>query len=90
MPRTMGARWGVNRNGGAEALLHLGGVAVVEQAVGHEILVDGGEVEVVLRGPAGSRGAAGRVHDQCRCPVRRQFSAPASTSGARASRAAVG
>ena len=43
----MGARWGVNSTGRPEALLHLGGVPVVEQAVGGEVLVDRGEVEVL-------------------------------------------
>ena len=48
---------------GPEDLLHLGGVAVGQQAVGHEVLVDRPEVQRVLGRAPGSRDARGRIDD---------------------------
>ena len=64
MPRFIGARCGVNSTWAAEVLLDLGRVAVVEQAVGVEVLVDGAERVVGLGGPAGAGDAAGGVDDE--------------------------
>ena len=44
-----GGQVGREQHGGAEALLHLRGVPVVEQAVGHEVFVHRAEVEVLGR-----------------------------------------
>ena len=41
-----------------------GGVTVIEEAVGDEILVDRAEVEALLGRPTGSRDPAGGIHDQ--------------------------
>ena len=55
MPRLIGARCGVNSTWAPVVLLDLGRVAVVEQAVGGEVLVDGAEQRCVLRAPARRR-----------------------------------
>ena len=47
-----------------EVLLDLRRVAVVEQAVGVEVLVDGAERGVGLGGPTGARDATRRIHDE--------------------------
>ena len=48
---------------GVEVLLDLGGVAVVEEAVGVEVLVDGAEGRVGLRAATGAGDPAGGVDD---------------------------
>ena len=49
---------------GSETLLHLGGVPVVEEPVGDEVLVHRPEVEVVLRSPAGPGDPAGGIDEE--------------------------
>ena len=48
---------------GAQDLLHFGGVAMGQQAVGHEVLVDGPEVQGVGGGPPGPGGPRGGIDD---------------------------
>ena len=66
MPRTIGARCGVKSTSAAEDLLHLGGVAVGQQPVGREVLVDRPEVQRLLEAAAGARDARGGVDDDAR------------------------
>ena len=56
----------MNSTGAAEALLHLGGMPVIEQPVGDEVLVHRAEVEGVLRGPPAPRHPACGVDDERR------------------------
>ena len=86
MPRTIGARCGVKSTSAPRLCSISGGVAVVEQAVGGEVLVDRAEVEGVLRGagPAPETPEAASTMSPV-API-----SPARTNGARASTAAVG
>ena len=90
---------GGEQHRGAEALLHLGGVPVVEQPVGDEVLVHRAEVEALLRRPPGPGHPTGRIDDERQgCgPVAAgrsgdpgTVSSPARIRGARARMAAVG
>ena len=57
MPRFIGARCGVNSTWAPTSCSISGRVAVVEQAVGGEVLVDGAEQRGVLEPPAGAADA---------------------------------
>ena len=63
MPRFIGTRCGVNSTEAPSVHLHLRGVAVVEQPVGGDVLVDGAERGGGLGGPAGTRHARHGVDD---------------------------
>ena len=79
---------GGEQDRGTEALLHLGGVAVVEQPVGHEVLVHRREVQVARRTPR--RPPRPRSPRPRRVPgALDEVQTPAS-KGARARGAAVG
>ena len=66
MPRTMGARWGVNSTDVPRACSISGVWRWSQQPIGGEVLVDGAEVEVVLGRPTGPGYPTGCVHHQRR------------------------
>ena len=63
MPRDHGGEMRGEEHLGAQDLLHLGRVAMGQQAVGREVLVDRPEVQRVLGGPPGARDARGGIDD---------------------------
>ena len=63
MPRLVGHQVRREQHLGAGHHLHLGGVAVVEQAVGAEIAVDGAEMRAGIGRAAGAADARGGIDD---------------------------